>query len=56
MLLREAMSQLGMVTANIDNASSVCQIRSSMPSSASGVQDVNVTRDQLTLDLVTSHN
>ena len=55
-LSREAMTQLGMVTADIDDAASVCQITSSTPSSTSGVQDGNVTGGQLTLDLIVSHN
>ena len=55
-LSREAMTQLGMVTAEIDNAASVCQITSSTPSSASGMQDGSVTGGQLTLDLIASHN
>ena len=55
-LSREAMTQLGMVNADIDNAASVRQITSSTPSSASSVQDKNVTRAQLTLDLIASHH
>ena len=37
-LSREAMTQLGMVASDIDDAASVCQITTSPPSSGSGGQ------------------
>ena len=55
-LSREAMTQLGILTADINDVASVRQITSFPPSSASGVQDESVTGGQLTLDLIASHN
>ena len=53
-LSREAMTQLGMVASDIDDAASVRQITTSPPYSGSGGQDKS--GGQLTLDLIASHN
>ena len=54
--MSEAMTQLGMVASDIDDAASVCQTTTSPPSSGSGWQDESVTGGQLTLDFIASHN
>ena len=59
-LSREAKTQLGMVTQDIDDAGNVsclvCQIMTSPLSSGSGGQDELVIGGQLTLDLIVSYN
>ena len=54
--MREAMTQLGIVASDIDDAASVRQITTSPPSSSSGGQEESVIGGQLVLDLIASHN
>ena len=53
---RDAMTQLGMVTADIDDTAAVRLITSTSPSGGSSGKEETVTGAQLTLDLIASHN